>query len=233
MYYYHWSNFVFLLPALLLSLWASSTVNSTFRRYQNQHSSRGITGSEAARRILQANGLNHVRIERVSGHLSDHYDPRAQVIRLSDSVYGSTSTAAIGVAAHEAGHAVQHATAYAPLTLRNAIIPITNIGSRLAIPIFILGLFLSSVDYKYLTIAYVGVIAFSLCVVFQLLTLPTEFNASNRALAALESQGILNEAELSGSRKVLRAAAMTYVAALAVSVSQLLRLLFILNRNRD
>lgn len=231
--YFDWTYFVFVMPALLLSFWASSSVNGTFRRFQNQYSSRGITGSEAARRILQANGLYHVRIERVSGHLSDHYDPRAQVIRLSDSVYGSTSTAAIGVAAHEAGHAVQHATAYAPLTLRNAIIPITNIGSRLAIPLFILGLFLSSVDSTYLTIAYVGVIAFSLCVVFQLLTLPTEFNASNRALAALESQGILNEVELNGSRKVLRAAAMTYVAALAVSVTQLLRLLYILNRNRD
>lgn len=231
--YFDWTYFVFVMPALLLSFWASSSVNGTFRRFQNQYSSRGITGSEAARRILHANGLYHVRIERVSGHLSDHYDPRAQVIRLSDSVYGSTSTAAIGVAAHEAGHAVQHATAYAPLTLRNAIIPITNIGSRLAIPLFILGLFLSSVDSTYLTIAYVGVIAFSLCVVFQLLTLPTEFNASNRALAALESQGILNEVELTGSRKVLRAAAMTYVAALAVSVTQLLRLLYILNRNRD
>lgn len=231
--YFDWTYLVFVMPAVLLSIWASSSVNSTFQRYQNQHSSRGITGYEAARRILQANGLSHVRIEAISGHLSDHYDPRAQVIRLSDSVYGSTSTAAIGVAAHEAGHAVQHATAYAPLTLRNAIIPITNIGSRLAFPLFLAGFLLASFDSIYLTLAYVGLIAFSLCVVFQLLTLPTEFNASNRALAALESQGILNEAELTGSRKVLRAAAMTYVAALAVSVTQLLRLLYILNRSRD
>ena len=231
--YFDWTYLVFVMPALLFSFWASSSVNGTFRRYQNQYSSRGITGAEAARRILHANGLDKVQIERVSGHLSDHYDPRAQVIRLSDSVYGSTSTAAIGVAAHEAGHAVQHATAYAPLKLRNAIIPITNIGSRLAFPLFLAGLLLASFDSVYISIAYIGVIAFSLCVVFQLLTLPTEFNASSRAMAALESQGILNDAELTGSRKVLRAAAMTYVAALAVSVTQLLRLLFILNRNRD
>lgn len=231
--YFDWTYLVFVMPALLLSFWASSSVNGTFLRYQNQFSQRGITGAEAARRILHANGLDNVRIERISGHLSDHYDPRAQVIRLSDSVYGSTSTAAIGVAAHEAGHAVQHATAYAPLKLRNAIIPITNIGSRLAFPLFLAGLLLSSFDSMYLSLAYIGVIAFSLCVVFQLLTLPTEFNASSRALAALESQGILNDAELTGSRKVLRAAAMTYVAALAVSATQLLRLLFILNRNRD
>lgn len=230
--YFDWTYLVFVLPALIFSFWASSSVNGTFRRYQNQHSTRGITGSEAARRILHANGLDRVRIERVSGHLSDHYDPRTQVIRLSDSVYGSTSTAAIGVAAHEAGHAVQHATSYGPLALRNAIIPITNIGSKLAFPLFLVGLLLSSFDGRFLTLAYVGVIGFGLCVVFQLLTLPTEFNASSRAMAALESQGILNEAELSGSRKVLRAAAMTYVAALAVSLTQLLRLLFILNRNR-
>jgi len=233
MFYFDWTYLVFVLPAFLFSLWASSSVNATFRRYQNQHSSRGITGSDAARRILHANGLDHVRIERVSGHLSDHYDPRDQVIRLSDSVYNSTSTAAIGVAAHEAGHAVQHATSYAPLKLRNAIIPITNFGSRLAFPLFLVGFLLASFDSIFLSIAYLGLIGFFLCVVFQVLTLPTEFNASNRAMVALESQGILNEAELSGSRKVLRAAAMTYVAALAVSLAQVLRLLFILNRNRE
>lgn len=231
--YFDWTYFVFVVPALLLSFWASSSVQGTFRKYQNQHSSRGITGCDAARRILHANNLDHIRIERVAGHLSDHYDPRAQVIRLSDAVYGSTSTAAIGVAAHEAGHAVQHATNYSPLKLRNAIIPVTNIGSRLAFPLFIVGLLLASVDSVYLSIAYLGLIGFGLCVVFQLLTLPTEFNASSRALAALNAQGILNESELAGSQKVLRAAAMTYVAALAVSFSQLLRLLFILNRNRN
>lgn len=231
--YFDITYLYFVLPALLLSLWASSSVKRTFARYQNQHSSRGITGREAAERILRANGLSHVRIEQIAGQLSDHYDPRDQVIRLSNAVYGSTSTASIGVAAHEAGHAVQHANSYVPLKLRNAIIPITNIGSKLAFPLFLVGLLLSGMDYKYLTIAYIGVIAFSLCVVFQLLTLPTEFDASKRALAALDAQGILNSNELEGSRKVLRAAAMTYVAALAVSLTQLLRLFFILNQRRN
>ena len=230
--YFDWTYMVIVLPAFLFALWASASVKSTFRKYQKQHSSRGITGYEAAKRILHANGLSHIRIERISGHLSDHFDPRSQVIRLSDSVYGSTSTAAIGVAAHEAGHAVQYATNYAPLKLRNAIIPITTIGSRLAIPLFFIGFLLSSVDSLYLGIAYAGLIGFGLSVVFQLLTLPTEFDASRRALAAISNQGILSMDELAASKKVLRAAAMTYVAALAVSIAQVLRFLVLLNRRR-
>lgn len=231
--YLDWTYLVILLPALLLSLWASSTVNRTFQKYQGQRSQRGLTGREVALRILAANNLNHIRVERISGHLSDHYDPRTQVIRLSDSVYDSSSTAAIGVAAHEVGHAIQHATHYTPLKLRNAIIPLTNIGSKLAMPLFIAGLLLSNMGSIYINIAYAGVIAFSLCVIFQLLTLPTEFDASRRALLALSSQGILGTTELDGSKKVLRAAAMTYVAALAVSLMQLLRLLVILGRRRN
>lgn len=231
--YFDWTYLVVMIPALLLSFWASGNVQNTFRTYAQQKSMRGITGAEAAQRILRANQLTHIQVQPISGRLSDHYDPRTRVIGLSDEVYNSTSTAAIGVAAHEAGHAIQHATGYAPLKFRNAIIPITNIGSRLSMPLFLVGLLLASMDSIYLTIAYIGILAFSLCVLFQLLTLPTEFNASNRALAALETQGILNDAELTGSRKVLRAAAMTYVAALAVSVTQLLRLLLIVGRRRN
>jgi hypothetical protein len=220
------------MPAFLFALWASSSVKATYHRYQKQHSSRGITGYEAARRILYENGLSHIRIERVNGQLTDHYDPRDQVIRLSDSVYSSTSTAAIGVAAHEAGHAVQHANNYAPLKLRNAIIPITNFGSQMAIPLFLLGLILAPRDPRFIGLAYVGLIGFGLAVVFQLLTLPTEFNASKRALVAIEHQGILSQEELVGARNVLRAAAMTYVAALAVSLAQLLRFSMLLGRRR-
>ncbi len=231
--YFDWTYLVVLLPALLFSFWASASVQNTFRKYQQQRSTRGITGAEAAQRILRANQLTHIQVQQISGRLSDHYDPRSKVIGLSAEVYNSTSTAAIGVAAHEAGHAVQHATGYVPLKWRNAIIPITNIGSRLAMPLFLIGLVLATQDRQYMTVAYIGILAFSLCVVFQLLTLPTEFNASKRALVALETQGILNETELHGSRKVLRAAAMTYVAALAVSLTQLLRLLLIVGRRRN
>jgi len=230
--YFDWTFMGLVMPAFLFALWASSSVKATYHRYQKQHSSRGITGYEAARRILYENGLSHVRIERVNGQLTDHYDPRDQVIRLSDSVYSSTSTAAIGVAAHEAGHAVQHANNYAPLKLRNAIIPITNFGSQMAIPLFLLGLILAPRDPRFIGLAYVGLIGFGLAVVFQLLTLPTEFNASKRALVAIEHQGILSQEELVGARNVLRAAAMTYVAALAVSLAQLLRFSMLLGRRR-
>jgi hypothetical protein len=230
--YFDWTFMGLVMPAFLFALWASSSVKATYHRYQKQHSSRGITGYEAARRILYENGLSHVRIERVNGQLTDHYDPRDQVIRLSDSVYSSTSTAAIGVAAHEAGHAVQHANNYAPLKLRNAIIPITNFGSQMAIPLFLLGLVLAPRDPRFIGLAYVGLIGFGLAVVFQLLTLPTEFNASKRALVAIEHQGILSQEELVGARNVLRAAAMTYVAALAVSLAQLLRFSMLLGRRR-
>ena len=193
----------------------------------------GITGAEAARRVLDANGLYNVRIERIGGNLTDHFDPRSNVIRLSDGVYSSSSASAIGVAAHEAGHAVQYANGYAPLKIRNAIIPVTNIGSRLAMPLILLGLIFAGAGTQFISIAYLGVACFSLSTLFQLLTLPTEFDASRRALASIETSGLLRGNELSAAGKVLSAAALTYVAALAASLLQLLRLLAIVNSRRN
>ncbi len=221
------------LPAVILAMIASSSVNSTFRRYSKQQSSTRITGAQAAQRVLSANGIRDVRIEMVAGNLTDHYDPRTNTIRLSQSVYNSSSTAAIGVASHEAGHAVQYAVGYGPIKLRAAIIPITNIGSKLALPLIILGIILGATSELFINIAYVGILCFALSTVFQLVTLPVEFNASRRALETIESTNMLWGDELSGARRVLRAAAMTYVAALAVSLAQLLRFLLLVNRNRD
>lgn len=220
------------LPCLILAMWASSNVNSTFKRYSNVLSARRITGAQAAERVLRANGVMNVRIERVSGHLTDHYDPRTNVIRLSDAVYDSHSVASIGVACHEAGHAVQYAQSYAPIKLRAAIIPITNIGSKLAMPLILLGVLLSfgeSVSYGFV---YAGIACFSLSLIFQLVTLPVEFNASRRAMNAIEEGNILSEEEQRGARKTLTAAALTYVAATAVSLAQLLRLLVIFGGGR-
>ncbi len=190
-----------------------------------------MTAYDAARMILNENGLFDVKIEHVSGNLSDHYDPQSNVVRLSDSVYNSTSSAAVGVAAHECGHAIQHAEGYAPIKIRTAIVPITNIGSRLSMPLILIGILLSAMSAYYIYIAYFGVACFSLCALFQLVTLPTEYNASRRALRSLESCGRLDDGELRGAKKVLSAAAMTYVAALAVSVMQLLSLLMRVRRN--
>lgn len=226
-YYMDWMYLLWVLPAVLFASIASMRVKSTFNKYSQISNLRGMTGYDAARRVLDAHGLYHVQIERISGNLTDHYDPKAQVIRLSESVYGAASPAAVGVAAHEAGHAVQHAENYAPLTLRNAVVSITNIGAKLSIPLIILGLFLSSLGQHYIYVAYAGVACYSLCLLFQLLTLPTEFNASSRAVSAIEGCGLLTQEELTGAKKVLRAAAMTYVAALAVSLAQFLRLLMI------
>ena len=234
-YYYGFdmTYVVLVLPCLILSLWASSNVNSTFRRYSNQFSSRHITGAEAAQRVLSANGVRGVRIDRVSGNLTDHYDPKTNVIRLSDNVFGSTSTAAIGVACHEAGHAVQYAEGYAPIKLRAAIIPVTNFGSRLAMPLILLGLLFSFAGNFSYTLVYLGIACFGLSLVFQLVTLPVEFNASRRALAAIEQGGILTPEEQQGARKTLRAAALTYVAATATALAQLLRLIVLFGgRNR-
>jgi len=231
-WYTDWTYIVLVLPAVILALIAQARVNSVFTKYSKISSKRGFTGAQAARRVLDANGLSNVRIERVSGKLTDHYDPRANVIRLSDATHDSTSAAAIGVAAHEAGHAVQHATGYLPIKVRAAIIPLTNIGSRLAVPLIILGIFLSYYGEQFLSIAYLGVIAFSLSADFQLVTLPTEFNASRRALEAVENYNVLDSEEIGQMKKVLSAAAMTYVAALAVSLTQLLRLLLMVNRRR-
>ncbi len=234
-YYYYgfdWTYVYLVLPCLILSLWASAHVNSTFRRYSKQHSTRGITGADAAARVLAASGVRGVRIEHISGNLTDHYDPSSNVIRLSDNVYGSTSTAAIGVACHEAGHAVQYAQQYAPIKLRSAIIPVTNLGSRLAMPLILAGLLFSSLGELSNFFIYLGIACFGLSLVFQLVTLPVEFNASRRALAAIEQSGILTDEERAGARKTLTAAALTYVAATAVSLAQLLRLLMLFGNRR-
>ena len=238
-YYYYgfdWTYMVLVLPCILLSLWASSNVNSTFKRYSKQHSSRHITGADAAQRVLRANGVHGVRIDRVAGNLTDHFDPKTNVIRLSDSVYSSTSTAAIGVACHEAGHAVQYAQNYAPIKLRAAIIPITNFGSRLAMPLILLGILCTFLGDFSMVLVYLGIAAFGMSLVFQLVTLPVEFNASRRAMEAIESANILTDEEQKGARKTLTAAALTYVAATAVALSQLLRLIMIFGgrgRRRD
>lgn len=233
-YYYgfDWTYVYLVLPCLILSLWASARVNSTFKRYSRQFSSRGITGADAAQRVLRANGIGNVRIERIGGNLTDHYDPTTNVIRLSDDVYGSTSTAAIGVACHEAGHAVQYAQGYAPIKLRAAIIPVTNFGSKLAMPLILLGILFSSLGNTSEFFIDLGIACFGLSVLFQLVTLPVEFNASRRALAAIEQNGILTDDELAGARKTLSAAAMTYVAATATALAQLLRLLILFGGNR-
>ena len=227
------SYVILVLPCILLSLWASSNVNSTFKKYSRQFSSRGLTGAEAARRVLSAQGVGNVRIERVSGNLTDHYDPRTNVIRLSDNVFGNTSTAAIGVACHEAGHAVQYAQGYAPIKLRAAIIPVTNFGSRLAMPLILIGLLLAAFGNLSVLFIDLGIACFGLSLVFQLVTLPVEFNASNRALRAIADSNLLTEDEQAGARKTLRAAALTYVAATAVAFAQLLRLILLFGRRRD
>lgn len=232
-YYFDWSYLVLVVPALLFSLWASARVNSTFKKYSAMRNARGMTGAEAARAVLNANGVTDVRIEYVSGNLTDHYDPKNKVIRLSQDVYDAATPAAVGVAAHEAGHAAQYAAKYLPIRIRAAIIPATNIGSKLSVPLIILGLLLPGLrifaPYTefFNLIAWIGVACYSLCVLFQLVTLPTEFNASRRAVAAIERCGLLLPEEQQGAKKVLKAAALTYVAALSASLAQLLRLIII------
>ncbi|MBQ7898078.1 MAG: zinc metallopeptidase [Clostridia bacterium] len=212
--------------AALWSMWASAKVNSTFKKFSKMSNSRGLTGADCAMAVLRAGGVNDVRVERVSGNLTDHFDPKAKVIRLSDSVFAATSVAALGVAAHEAGHAVQHSVGYFPMKIRSAIIPATQLGSNLALPLVLLGIL-----FSFPTLAYLGVAFFGLSSLFQLVTLPVEFNASNRALEALKDGGILVGNEITSAKKVLSAAAMTYVAALAVSLANLLRLFMMVNRN--
>ena len=234
-YGFDWTYFVIVLPCILLSLWASSSVNSTFKKYSTVMSSRRITGAEAAQQVLRANGVHGVRIERVSGNLTDHFDPKTNVIRLSDNVYNSTSVAAIGVACHEAGHAVQYAQNYGPIKLRSAIIPITNIGSKLAMPLILLGVVLGVLGNFSYVLVELGIACFSLSLVFQLVTLPVEFNASRRAIVAIKQSGILTDSEQRGAQQTLKAAAMTYVAATAVALAQLLRLILLFGgrRRRD
>ena len=218
-----------ILPAILFALYAQTKVSSTFNKYKNVYNRRGLTSQEVARRILDENGLTNVTIEHISGNLTDHFDPSVNVVRLSDSVYNSNSVAAIGVAAHEVGHAIQHATEYSPIKIRNAILPIVNIGSNLATPIVIAGLI-----FSFQPLISIGIFLFTFIVFFQAITLPVEFNASSRALQTLESFNILDVDELQQSKSVLRAAAMTYVAALLSALLSLVRLLIISNgRRRD
>ena len=213
MFYIDWTYIVLVLPFVILSIVASAKVNSSFKKYSEVFSKRGLSASEAARRVLEGNGVSGVKIERVQGHLTDHFDPRTNVIRLSENVHDSSSVAAIGVACHEAGHAIQHAKGYIPVKIRTAIVPVTNFGSKLSIPLIFIGIALSYLGEVYSYIAYIGVALFGLCVIFQLVTLPVEFNASRRALKALSSYRLLDQTELFGAKKVLSAAAMTYVAA--------------------
>lgn len=231
--YIDWTYIVLVLPAMLFAMWASSRVNSTFKKYRNTRNSRGLTGAQAAHWVLDRNGLSNVPIEHISGSLTDHYDPSANVVRLSDDVYGSTSTVAIGVACHEVGHAIQHATNYAPVKIRTAIVPITNLGAKLSVPLIILGLILSSFGEVFVTIAYIGCALYGLVTIFQLVTLPTEFNASSRALKTIEETNLLQGEEFRQAKQVLSAAAMTYVAALAVSLAQLMRFLIIVGGRRN
>ena len=225
-FYFDWTVLL-ILPALLLSIWAQIKVNTTYKKYAAYPTRRGMTGAGAARQILDQNGLSHVRIEHIRGELNDHFDPRDNVIRLSDAVHDSASAAAIGVAAHEAGHAVQYAQHYAPIKLRAAIIPVTRFGSMLAMPLFFIGLLMASEP-----LMLAGIILYSTLALFQLITLPVEFNASARAMKALRASGMLDEEEQTAARKVLSAAAMTYVAALLTSLLTLLRLLLLAGGRR-
>ena len=227
-YYFDPYALLLMLPALALSIWAQWKVNSTYKKFFHVASRRGLTAMDACRLILNENGLTQIGLEKVEGHLSDHYDPKAGVIRLSRGVAESTSVAALGIAAHEAGHAIQYSVGYAPIKLRTAIIPITQFGSSIAPLLLLAGLLFSSQP-----LILWGIAAFSLMLVFQLITLPVEFNASRRALQTLDTMNMLDDEELKGTRKVLSAAAMTYVAAMLVSLTQVLRLLLMFNRRRD
>lgn len=226
--YYFDPTYVLVIIAFALTLFASFGVQSTFKKYNEVHSARGITAAEAARRILDANGLQNITISHVSGELTDHYSPKENVIRLSDSTYNSTSVAAIGVAAHECGHAVQHKVGYVPIKVRNSIVPLVNISNTLSMPVFLIGLVLGITP-----LALAGAILFGAVLLFQLVTLPTEINASRRAMQTLESMGLLEGDELVGAKKTLTAAAMTYVAAVASTALQFLRLVMLANRRRD
>lgn len=234
--YYYDPTYILVLIGALLCIFASSRVNSTYSRYAKIRARRGFTGAEAAQRILQMSGIHDVQIQHVAGDLTDHYDPSKKVLRLSDSVYGSNSVAAIGVAAHECGHALQHKEGYLPLKIRSALVPAANIGSKLGLPIVILGLILGiGFDLPgggYFSLAEIGIWIFAFAVLFQIVTLPVEFNASGRALKMLGSYGIMNEDEVDDCKHVLGAAALTYVAAAASSILQLLRLILLSGNRR-
>ena len=227
MFYYDTRYMMMLLPVLAITLYAQWKVNASFRRYSKAYNLRRITGAQAAQEVLRRHGIYDVRIERVRGNLTDHYDPKTNVIRLSQSVYDSPTIAAVGVAAHEAGHAVQYAVGYGPIQLRAALIPMTQIGSQLGVILLIAGILLS-IEPLFL----VGILLFSLTTLFQLVTLPVEFNASRRAMEAIGQAGLLSEEEARGARQVLSAAALTYVAALLMSVVQLLRYVMLYSNRR-
>ena len=230
--WYYDPTFILVFAGLILTLIASAGVKSTFSRYSRVRCMAGYTGAQAAQEVLRISGIYDVRIERVAGELTDHYDPRAKVLRLSDSTYGSNSVAAVCVAAHECGHAIQHQNSYFPLTLRTAIVPAANLGSTLAWPLILIGLFFTR--YTGAVLINLGIICFSFAVIFQLVTLPVEFNASARALRILGEQGILSDSELPYTKKVLKAAALTYVASAAAAILQLLRLVLLFGgRDRD
>ena len=229
--FYFDSTYILIIIGAILCLLASAKVRSTYSRYQRVRSASGLTGREAAERILYYSGIQDVRVEHVAGNLTDHYDPRSKVLRLSDTTYGSPSVAAVGVAAHECGHAIQHARGYAPLSFRSALVPLANFGSTIAWPLIILGfLFNNQSSQLFINI---GILAFSLAVLFQIVTLPVEFNASGRALRILSETGMLQSEELSMTRKVLSAAALTYVASAAAAILQLLRLILLANRREE
>ena len=230
-FYYYDPTYILVLIGAVLSLWASATVKSTYNKYSRVYSYSGLTGAQAAAQILRQAGIYDVRIEHVSGNLTDHYDPKARVLRLSDSVYGSNSVAAIGVAAHECGHAIQDQEDYVPLRFRSAFVPVANLGTQVAFPILLLGVFLGSSHF----LIQVGLLCFFFGVLFQLITLPVEFNASGRAVRILRETGMMPDDELSKTKKVLSAAAMTYVAAAAASILSMLRLIILFggNRRRD
>ena len=230
-FYYYDPTYILVLIGAVLSLWASATVKSTYNKYSRVYSYSGLTGAQAAAQILRQAGIYDVRIEHVSGNLTDHYDPKARVLRLSDSVYGSNSVAAIGVAAHECGHAIQDQEDYVPLRFRSAFVPVANLGTQVAFPILLLGVFLGSSHF----LIQVGLLCFFFGVLFQLITLPVEFNASGRAVRILRETGMMSDDELSKTKKVLSAASMTYVAAAAASILSMLRLIILFggNRRRD
>ena len=230
-FYYYDPTYILVLIGAVLSLWASATVKSTYNKYSRVYSYSGLTGAQAAAQILRQAGIYDVRIEHVSGNLTDHYDPKARVLRLSDSVYGSNSVAAIGVAAHECGHAIQDQEDYVPLRFRSAFVPVANLGTQVAFPILLLGVFLGSSHF----LIQVGLLCFFFGVLVQLITLPVEFNASGRAVRILRETGMMSDDELSKTKKVLSAAAMTYVAAAAASILSMLRLIILFggNRRRD
>ena len=227
-FFYDWT-YILLIPALILSMWAQFRVSSTFSRFSKVRASSGMTATQMAEQLLHAEGVYDVSVERTRGDLTDHYDPKNMVLRLSDSTANSTSVAALGVAAHEAGHVLQHRDGYAPLMLRTAAVPVVNIGSNLSWPLFLVGIIVS-----WEPLVYAGIALFALAVLFAIITLPVEFNASKRALAALEANGYLQPGEeMRGARKVLSAAAMTYVASAFMAIMQLLRLLAIAGARRD